>query len=49
MGCAKNEVDSDHMALRLRNAGYLIGDDPEQADVVVVNTCCFIQAATEES
>ena len=49
MGCAKNEVDSDHMALRLRNAGYFIADDPEQADVVVVNTCCFIQAATEES
>lgn len=49
MGCAKNEVDSDHMALRLKAAGYAIGDDPEQADVVIVNTCSFIQAATEES
>lgn len=49
MGCAKNEVDSDHMALRLAAAGYAISDDPEDADVVVVNTCSFIQAATEES
>ena len=49
MGCAKNEVDSDHMALRLTRAGYGIVDDPEHADVVIVNTCSFIQAATEES
>lgn len=49
MGCAKNEVDSEHMMLRLVNAGYAIEEDPEQADVVVVNTCSFIQAATEES
>ena len=49
MGCAKNEVDSDHMANRLLQAGYQIIDDPEIADAVVVNTCSFIQAATEES
>lgn len=49
MGCAKNEVDSDHMALRLVSAGYDIAEDPEQADAVIVNTCSFIQAATEES
>ncbi|MBQ9041953.1 MAG: 30S ribosomal protein S12 methylthiotransferase RimO [Eggerthellaceae bacterium] len=49
MGCAKNEVDSDHMGERLQRAGYSISDDPETADVVVVNTCSFIQAATEES
>lgn len=49
MGCAKNEVDSEHMALRLECAGYAITDDYENADVVIVNTCSFIQAATEES
>lgn len=49
MGCAKNEVDSDHMATRLALAGYDVIDDPEAADAVVVNTCSFIQAATEES
>lgn len=49
MGCAKNEVDSDHMAMRLQAAGYAIEGDPERADVVIVNTCSFIQAAVEES
>ena len=49
MGCAKNEVDSANMAERLAGAGYLVCDQPEEADVVVVNTCSFIQAATEES
>ncbi|MBO4352837.1 MAG: 30S ribosomal protein S12 methylthiotransferase RimO [Eggerthellaceae bacterium] len=49
MGCAKNEVDSQHMAARLVAAGYDVVEDPETADVVIVNTCTFIQAATEES
>lgn len=49
MGCAKNEVDSANMAERLAGAGYLVCDQPEEADVVVVNTCSFIQAAAEES
>ena len=49
MGCAKNEVDTAHMATRLALAGYEVVDDAEAADVVVVNTCSFIQAATEES
>lgn len=49
MGCAKNEVDTDHMAARLAAAGYAVTDDAASADVVIVNTCSFIQAATEES
>lgn len=49
MGCAKNEVDSTHMAEDLQLAGYGIVDDASTADVVIVNTCSFIQAATEES
>ncbi|MBR0406130.1 MAG: 30S ribosomal protein S12 methylthiotransferase RimO [Eggerthellaceae bacterium] len=49
MGCAKNEVDSEHMARRLVQSGYALSDDPEAADIVIVNTCSFIQAATEES
>lgn len=49
MGCAKNEVDSEHMMDRLVAAGYVIEGDPEVADVVIVNTCSFIQSATEES
>ncbi|MEC4175920.1 30S ribosomal protein S12 methylthiotransferase RimO [Adlercreutzia sp. R7] len=49
MGCAKNEVDSAAMARRLAAAGYRIVEAPDGADVIVVNTCSFIQAATEES
>lgn len=49
MGCAKNEVDTSHMQARLLSAGYEISDDPERADAIIVNTCSFIQSATEES
>lgn len=49
LGCAKNEVDTARMKRQLRQAGYVVGEDPEQAQCVVVNTCSFIQDATEES
>lgn len=49
LGCAKNEVDSQKMAALLQQAGYLIASDPEDADVIIINTCSFIQPATEES
>lgn len=49
MGCAKNEVDSARMSERLVAAGYAVIDNPYESDVVIVNTCSFIQAATEES
>ncbi|MDO4501884.1 MAG: 30S ribosomal protein S12 methylthiotransferase RimO [Coriobacteriia bacterium] len=49
LGCAKNEVDTARMKRALRAAGYTVGEDPEQAQCVVVNTCSFIQDATEES
>lgn len=49
LGCAKNEVDSANMKRRVLAAGFCLEEDPAQADAVVVNTCSFIQAATEES
>ena len=49
LGCAKNEADTARMRVRLAEAGFLIEDDPAEADAVVVNTCSFIQSATEES
>ncbi len=49
MGCAKNEADTMHMGARLSAAGFDLLDDPAEADAVVVNTCSFIRAATEES
>lgn len=49
LGCAKNRVDSEVLLGRLRQAGYEVVGDPEEATLLVVNTCGFIQAAREES
>ena len=49
LGCAKNEADTARMRARLAEAGFALIDDPARADAVVVNTCSFIQSATEES
>lgn len=49
LGCPKNEVDSDRMAALVAASAYQLADDPDDADVVVLNTCAFIQTATEES
>lgn len=49
LGCAKNEVDSDKLAALMRADGLCEAADPVSADVVVVNTCAFIEAAREES
>ena len=49
LGCAKNEVDSAEMVKRVGSAGYELCEDPLGAAAVVVNTCSFIQEATEES
>jgi len=49
LGCAKNTVDSESMAALLGPAGYSRVDEHEQAEIIVVNTCGFINAAKEES
>jgi len=49
LGCDKNLVDSEVMLGLLNEKGYQIVDDETQADVIVVNTCCFIHDAKEES
>ena len=49
LGCDKNLVDSEMMITALKKAGYLIIDNVEEADIIVVNTCCFIGDAKEES
>lgn len=49
LGCAKNEVDTNNMKQLVLAAGYSVVEDPEMANAVVVNTCTFIQSATEES
>ncbi|MDD5181511.1 MAG: 30S ribosomal protein S12 methylthiotransferase RimO [Gallionellaceae bacterium] len=49
LGCPKATVDSEHILTRLRAEGYLISGSYRESDLVVVNTCGFIDSAVEES
>lgn len=49
LGCDKNLVDSEMMLGMLEQSGYEFTDDEGEADIVVINTCCFINDAKEES
>lgn len=49
LGCDKNLVDSEMMLGMLAEKGYVFTDDEMQADIIIVNTCCFIGDAKEES
>ncbi|HVR32303.1 MAG TPA: 30S ribosomal protein S12 methylthiotransferase RimO [Acidimicrobiia bacterium] len=49
LGCAKNQVDSEKVEMMLGDAGYGVAASPESADVVMVNTCAFIEEARRES
>ena len=49
LGCDKNLVDSEVMLGLLHKAGFALTDDEREADVIVVNSCCFIGDAKEES
>ncbi len=49
LGCPKNEVDSEKLGGLLRSAGYRETSEPGHADLLVVNTCAFIEPAREES
>ena len=49
LGCDKNLVDSEKMLSLLSGEGYSITDDEKAADVIIINTCCFIDDAAQES
>lgn len=49
LGCDKNLVDSEHMLGLLNQGGFTLTSDEAKADVIVVNTCCFIEDAKKES
>ncbi len=49
LGCDKNLVDAEHMLSLLHADGYQITEDESDADVIIVNTCCFIEDAAQES
>lgn len=49
LGCSKNDVDSDQMKSLLKENGFTLTRDESQAEIVVINTCGFIESAKEES
>jgi ribosomal protein S12 methylthiotransferase RimO len=49
LGCARNEVDSEELAARLAAGGWQLGGEDDDADVILVNTCGFVDAAKKDS
>ncbi len=49
LGCARNDVDSEELAGRLSDDGWVLVDDAANADIAVVNTCGFIESAKKDS
>jgi ribosomal protein S12 methylthiotransferase len=49
LGCARNQIDSEVMLGRLKRTGAVLTDTPADAEVIVVNTCSFIESAADES
>lgn len=49
LGCSKNEIDSELMLSMLKNNDYIVADTLDEAEVIIINTCGFIEKAKEES
>ncbi|WIY83639.1 30S ribosomal protein S12 methylthiotransferase RimO [Propionimicrobium sp. PCR01-08-3] len=49
LGCSRNDVDSEELAARLDAEGFRLVDEPDQAEVIMVNTCGFIEQAKKDS
>ena len=49
LGCDKNRVDTEVMLAKLRDGGYEITADPSQSDVIIINTCAFLEASRKEA
>ena len=49
LGCDKNLVDTEKMLALIRDLGVAFTDSQEEADIILINTCCFIGDAKEES
>ena len=49
LGCPKNEADSEYIASLLDERGFVLVSDPQEADIVLINTCAFVDDAKEES
>ena len=49
LGCFKNQVDAEYMITSLQDKGYTLSESPEKADLILVNSCTFIESAKKES
>lgn len=49
LGCSKNQVDAERMLFKIKNAGYELCQDPALSDIVIINTCGFIESAKQEA
>lgn len=49
LGCAKNQVDSEEVIAFLKRSGATMTNDPENADIIMINTCAFIESAKKEA
>ena len=49
LGCAKNQVDGEMLLASLKEGGFQPVEDPSEADILLVNTCGFIESAKRES
>nr|WP_320025934.1 30S ribosomal protein S12 methylthiotransferase RimO [uncultured Acetobacterium sp.] len=49
LGCDKNTIDSEMMMGLIEEKKYNLNEEPKEADIIIVNTCCFIQSAKEQS
>lgn len=49
LGCPKNRVDSERILFGMTSAGFVFSHEPAHCDIIVINTCAFIEAAVEES
>ncbi|MCL2054140.1 MAG: 30S ribosomal protein S12 methylthiotransferase RimO [Oscillospiraceae bacterium] len=49
LGCSKNQVDAERMLFKIKEAGFKIAEDPALSDIVIVNTCGFIESAKTEA
>ena len=49
LGCDKNRVDSEKIASALKANGYILTAELDTADIIIINTCAFLESAREES
>ena len=49
LGCTKNQVDAERLLYKIQKAGYELVDDAALSDIVIVNTCGFIESAKQEA